>query len=133
MPADVSEASRVLVGEIVTPLETAMPSSSRASQAPTGNGRCLHRQLRFSVVVSASRCMLSYVVIPALSPLVQPTVGHDPWATFPLSVVALFCDVRAIRSVWRSDHRWRRVVIAGYLVLIAGIAVLLAHDIWSLA
>jgi hypothetical protein len=89
--------------------------------------------VRSSIVISASRCLLSYVVIPVLSPFVQPTFGYDPYATVPLSVVALLFDLRAVRSVWRSNYRWRRMVIVGYVLLVAGIAVLLAHDIWRLA
>jgi hypothetical protein len=133
MPAQPSETISVPIGAVLTPAEMVMRGVAPAPQTPTRPDRHLHKQVRFSIVISGSRCLLSYVVIPVLSPLVQPTLGHDPSMVIPLSVVALFFDARAIRSFWRSDHRWRRMVIAGYVLLIAGIALLLAHDIWRLA
>jgi hypothetical protein len=124
-----SEASKALpVPAVLSPAEGAL----LATQAPARSSSQLHKQIRFSIAISAARCLLTYVVLPILSPLIQPAVGHSPRIAIPLSVVALLFDARAIRSVWLSDHRWRLQVIAGYGLLIVGIAGLLGHDIWHL-
>lgn len=102
------------------------------TQAPARRERDLHQQLRFSIAISAARCLLTYVALPILSPVVQPALGHSPGIASASSVIALIFDVRAIRSVWRSDHRWRLQIIAGYALLVVGIAYLLGQDIWRL-
>jgi hypothetical protein len=104
-----------------------------ATSATPRTDQQLHKQLRFSIVISAARCLFTYVVVPVFAPLFGPTLAHDPRIGIPLSVVALLFDVRAIRNIWRSRLRWRWELIAGYSVLVAGIAALLAHDLWRLA
>lgn len=116
-----------------TPTETAMRTLLRVSDKENRTDRRLHKQVRSSLIISGSRCLLSYVVIPALSPLIQPTFGFNPIMTIPLSLVALFFDTRAVRNVQRSDHRWRRAAMALYAFLIAGIACLLVQDVWRLS
>jgi hypothetical protein len=101
------------------------------TQVPTRTDRHLHKQMRLSIAISAARCVLTYAVVPVLSPLL-PTVGHNPRIAIPLSVTALIFDGRAVRSVWRSDLRWRWEIIAAYALLIAGLTVLLAGDLWRL-
>jgi hypothetical protein len=116
-----------------TPFAVAAPDVALITTlAPTRTEGHLHKQLRFSIALSAVRCMLTYVVVPVLSPLVQPSFGHDPRVAIPLSVTALIFDGRALRTIWRSDLRWRLAVIAGYAVLVAGITVLVIGDIWRL-
>ena len=114
----------------------ALPTSAGepliATRAPIRSDRQLHKQMRFSIAISAARCLLTYVVVPILSPLIEPAIGHSPGIAIPLSVTALYFDGRAIRNVWRSDHRWRLTIIAMYGLLMAGIIGLLAHDIWAL-
>jgi hypothetical protein len=128
MPAEALRTAPLAVAAMPAPAEVAI----LATQVPTRTDRHLHQQLRFSMAISAARCMLTYVAIPLLSPIL-PTVGHSPRVTIPLSVTALVFDVRAVRSVWRSELRWRWTIIAGYVVLTAGITVLLAGDFWRLS
>jgi len=112
---------------------TALDRHAEAVLGPTLIDPHLRKQLRFSIAISATRCLLTYLVLPVLSPLVQPALAHSPRIFIPFSVAALFFDARAIRIVFRSDHRWRWKIICGYTLLIIGITALIAHDIWQLA
>lgn len=124
--------SRDVVPASIGITTTAM-SELLTTEATEETDRHLRRQLRFSIAISASRCLLTYVVLPLLSPIIQPALGSEPTLGIPLSVTALFFDARAIRSIRRSDHRWRLELIVGYLLLMGGIAALLAHNLWSIA
>jgi hypothetical protein len=117
------------VAAVAAPVETVLVTT----QGATRTDRDVHKQLRFSIAISAARCMLTYVVVPLLSPLLQPTVGHNPRVVIPLSVTALVFDGRAVRGVWRSELRWRWRIVAAYALLMAGIAALITIDIWHLA
>lgn len=117
------------VPAVLTPVEVVpTPGGGRAASSNT----VLHKQLRLSIVISAARCLLTYVVVPILSPLIQPTFGRHPGIATALSVTALVFDARAVRRAWRSDHRWRLQIVVGYGLLMLGIAGLLAHDVWQL-
>jgi hypothetical protein len=129
MPAEASGSPPLLADAVLAPGEVA----PLTTQAPTQADRHLRKQLRFSIAISAVRCLFTYVVVPVLAPLLAPSFGHDPRVAIPLSVTALVFDGRAVRSVWRSDHRWRWKIIAGYVLLMAGISALLAVDFWRLA
>jgi hypothetical protein len=129
MPGETPGTLPFPVGVVPTPAEVA----PLVTLVPTRTHGHLRKQIRFALAISAARCVLTYVVVPVLSPLLQPSFSHDPRVAIPLSVTALVFDGRAVRSVWRSDLRWRWEIIAGYALLIAGIATLLAGDIWRLA
>jgi hypothetical protein len=121
------------------PLATAFATNVAPSEdlpAPLFSGptsKALGRTIKLSLVISATRCLLTYVLIPILSPLIQPTLGENPRVAIPLSVAALCFDVRAVRGVWQFGHKWRWKITAVYSVLMAGIVALLAQDFWRLA
>jgi hypothetical protein len=111
----------------------AVPNASPVALPASGQtDRSLGRIIKFSLLISATRCLLTYVLIPVLSPLIQPTLGAEPRIAIPLSGVALWVDARAVRGFWRRGHRWRWKITAVYGVLMAGIVVLLAQDLWRL-
>lgn len=62
---------------------------------------------RISVVVSAVRCIVTYVAVPVLAPL----LSLSGWVAAPiglaLCVVAAVTGVMSLRRFWRADHRHR--------------------------
>jgi hypothetical protein len=129
MPAVPAETAPVPVAAV---LSLADPAPFR-KQARTPTDTHLHKQIQFSIALSATRCLLTYVVVPVLSPLLGPELSHNPRIAIPLSVTALVFDGRAVRSVGRSEHRWRWKIVTAYALLIVGIVALLAHDFWYMA
>ena len=88
-----------------------------------------HRLFSASIAISALRCLLTYIVLPVLVPLIGPTTRNSPAIGIPLSVVALVFDVRAVRRFWLAEHRWRWKITALYALVMVLIVGLLIDDI----
>jgi len=93
----------------------------------------VHNIFSSSIALSATRCLLSYIVLPVLAPWVGAVPLIGPAIGIPVGLVALVFDVRAIRRFFRADHRWRWVAAALYMVVMAMVTFLVARDISRLA
>ena len=66
-----------------------------------------HRAFRVSVVVSAVRCLVTYLLLPVLV-LLLSLAG---WVAAPIGMalcaVAVVNGVVSLRRFWRADHRYR--------------------------
>lgn len=82
-----------------------------------------------SILLSATRCLLSYVVLPILTPLLGVATSVGPWVGLPLGVVALVFDVRGIRRFWLANHRLRWQISGIYLVVMALVVTLVVGDV----
>ncbi len=109
----------------------------RALRIPPGPPKAsydqAHRQFSLSIGISAARCLLSYIILPVLAPLVGPAAGNTPTLGIALAVVALIFDIRAVRRFWLAEHRWRRPITGLYIVVMAMVVGLLLHDVVTLA
>lgn len=81
------------------------------------------------MALSALRCLVSYIVLPVVAPLLGVTAGVGPALGIPIGVVALVFDVRGIRRFWLADHRWRWAMTALYLVVMAMVASFIVIDL----
>ena len=93
------------------------------------SGEDVHNVFSSSILLSATRCLLSYIVFPVLAPWVGALPLIGPAIGLPVGSVALVIDVLAIRRFFRADHRWRWVAAALYLVVMAMVASLMGLDI----
>ena len=90
------------------------------------------RTLRFSILISAVRCTLTYVILPFVAPLIGLAAGVGPAVGLPIALVALWANVASIRRHWHSGHRWKwpiSLLNAGIIVLLI---VLLVLDVGQL-
>lgn len=85
-----------------------------------------------SMLVSATRCLLTYIVFPIVTPLLGTATSVAPAIGLPIAVVALWFDVAGIRRFWLANHRWRWPVTLVYLAVMALVSALLVGDIRSL-
>jgi hypothetical protein len=92
----------------------------------------VHKAFSRSMLVSAARCVLTYVVLPFLAPLVGIAKGVGPWIGIPLGVVAIGFNIRTIRRFWAADHRWRWAYTAVGVSVIGLLCVLIASDLAEL-
>lgn len=92
-----------------------------------------HRLFSASIVLSAFRCLLSYVLLPIVTPILGATAGVGPMLGIPIAVVALVFDVRGIRRFWLVDHRYRWGITALYLAVMGMVSYLLVRDLLHLA
>jgi hypothetical protein len=88
-----------------------------------------HRIFSASILLSALRCLLSYVVLPVLTPLLGAYAGVGPALGIPIGIVALVFDVRGIRRFWLADHKWRWPVTALYACVMVLVTVLVVQDV----
>ena len=92
-----------------------------------------HRLFSASILLSAFRCTLSYVLLPIVTPIVGATAGVGPILGIPIAVVALVFDVRGIRRFWLVDHRYRWGITALYVAVMGMVTYLLVRDLLHLA
>lgn len=90
------------------------------------------RMFSFSIVLSALRCLLSYVVFPIVTPALGVATGVGPAVGIPIAVLALFFDVVGLRRFWKADHRWRWGMTVIYVSVMALVSALLVGDIVDL-
>ncbi len=91
-----------------------------------------HRVFSTSILISATRCLLSYVVFPIFAPALGAATGVGPAIGIPIGVVALFFDVMAVRRFHASLHPYRWIVTAVYVCIIVLVSFLLVRDIANL-
>ena len=74
-----------------------------------------------SVWISAARCLLTYLVLPILGPVVGLAGGVGPVLGLAVGTVSVVAIVVSMRRFFAADHRWRwryTAIGAGILVLL---------------
>ncbi|HXY43388.1 MAG TPA: hypothetical protein VEH29_04315 [Acidimicrobiales bacterium] len=87
-----------------------------------------HRLFSTSILLSATRCLLGYVIFPIAAPALGAAAGFTPIIGIPLGLVALVFDVRGIRRFFVADHRWRWPITGLYLAVMVLVVILLVRD-----
>lgn len=85
-----------------------------------------HRLFSTSILISAVRCLLSYVVFPLAG---LAAGGVAPAIGIPIALVALWFDAMGIRRFWLADHKWRWAITAIYLGVMILVTILLVQNI----
>jgi hypothetical protein len=78
-----------------------------------------------SIAISAVRCLLTYVALPLLGPIVDLSGSVGPILGLVLGLVSMVAITFAARRLFAAEHRWRWP----YLVLGSGIFVLLVVSV----
>src|SRR5918999_2468890 len=60
-----------------------------------------------SVWISAARCLLTYIVLPILGPIVGIAGDVGPVLGLTVGAVSMVAIVASIRRFFATDHRWR--------------------------
>ena len=74
-----------------------------------------------SILLSTVRCLLTYVALPLLKPIVDLSGGVGPALGLLIGTVSAVAIVASMRRFWAADHRMRwpyTVVGGGILVLL---------------
>lgn len=104
----------------------------RIPDGPTATERAAQRAFSTSVLVSAVRCSLTYIVLPFLAPALGLAAGVGPAIGLPVGAIAIASNVMTIRRFWAADHRWRWAYSAVSLSVIGLLFVLMAADVAAL-
>lgn len=108
------------------PVDRAMRRLLGVTEVDLGSGAGAHHTFRISVLVSAVRCIITYVAVPVLVPL----LSLSGWVAAPiglvLCVVAGINGVISLRRFWRADHpqRWTYTVFITIIFAILTVATL---------
>jgi hypothetical protein len=85
------------------------------------------RNTTTAIVVSGIRCIITYLLIPILAPIVGLSGAASAPITIGLSLVAIYMGVSGVRRFWIADHRarWAYTAFIGVIVvlLLIGIVV----------
>lgn len=86
-----------------------------------------------SILLSATRCLLGYVIFPIVGPALGAATGLTPIIGIPLGLLALVFDVKGVRRFFVAEHRWRWPISVLYLAVMVLVAILLVRDFAHLA
>lgn len=91
-----------------------------------------NRAFSTSILVSAVRCTLAYVVFPWVLPLLGVAGGIGPGIGLAVGVIAIGFNIASIRRFHRADHRWKWPITALNSCVIVMLSVLAVIDISDL-
>ncbi len=111
---------------------SATPTRSAPENATRESLRQVERAFNLSLVVSGIRCVLAYVFLPFVAPLVGLAPGVGPTLGIAIAVVAIGANVISMRRFWRVQHPWRRPVTVLHVGVIGFLLVLIAIDVAAL-
>lgn len=106
-------------------LEVRLPTAATPEIRP-------ERAFNVSLLISAVRCTLSYVVLPFALPLLGLAPGVGPILGVTIGVVAIAANVYSIRRFWSTGHPWRRPITVLHVGVIALLVVLIVVDLGAL-
>ena len=99
---------------------------------PRPSARSTQRLFSTGILLSALRCLLTYVLLPILAPLLGVAAGVAPEVGLPLAVVALGFDVVGMRRFFVAEHRSRWAMAGIYAAVMALVVALMVIDIVEL-
>lgn len=115
------------------PPVAAIETPDSTASAPEAAGPDIHRGFSISILVSATRCILTYIILPFVTPLLRLAPGVGPVLGLGLGTVAIGSNSLSIRRFWRAHHPWKVYVTVLHVCVISMLLVLLYHDITKLA
>lgn len=105
----------------------------RIKERPDGvSEAAANKAFQKSMLISATRCTLTYVVFPIIIPLLGILKGVEAPLGIAIGTFAIVCDTFTIRRFFAADHKYRWYFSFIALSIIGLLFVLLAEDIWAL-
>ena len=87
------------------------------------------RSMSGSIVVSAIRCTITYLVIPIVTPFVGFMSALGAPLSIALCVLAAVMGITSVRRFWIADHRARWAYTAFIGVVLVALTVAVAMDV----
>lgn len=107
----------------------AVEAASTGRTATTGDA---NKAFSTSILVSAVRCTLAYVVFPWVLPALGLAGGVGPGIGLAVGLVAIGFNIASIRRFHASDHRWKWQITFLNSCVIVMLSVLAVMDIGDL-
>ena len=100
--------------------------------APKASEASARSLVERSLLISMVRCLLTYIVLPFVAPLLGIGLGVAPVIGILVGTVAIVANVASIRRFWRADHRYRWHYTALASLIIAMLVWLIVADVVEL-
>jgi hypothetical protein len=111
---------------------TPAPSASTAPATAASDQNEAARLFSLSIVISGTRCLLTYIVFPWVLPVLGIAGGVGPAVGVAVGVVAIAFNLLSIRRWRASSHAWRLPLMTLNSVVIVFLLVLVALDVSEL-
>jgi hypothetical protein len=100
--------------------------------APVATEASARQLVETSLLISTARCLLTYIVLPFVVPIIGIAGDIAPFMGITLGTVAIVANVASIRRFWRADHRYRWHYTALATVIILAMVWMIAIDLSNL-
>ena len=128
-PAKAGSARRAHPSVSHAPADRFMRALLRVTPTGAGTDVGAHRRLRISLVVSAVRCVVTYVLIPVLVPILSLAEVIAAPVGIALCALAVVTGITSLRRFWALGHRSRWTYTAFVAVVLVVLAFALTSDI----
>lgn len=117
-----------------SPADLVVRKLLRIKDRPTGvSAASAYSTFQRSMLVSATRCTLTYVIFPFVFPAIGFAAGVGPIIGVVIGTLALVCDTFAIRRFFAIDHKWRWQFSGLAFAIMCLLTVLLVQDVSHVA
>ncbi len=106
------------------PVATDQPSAT-----PTVSTDAANRAFSTSILISATRCTLTYVVFPWFLPAIGIAGGVGPGLGIVIGVIAIGFNIASIRRFFAADHQWKVPISSLNCIVIAMLTYLIITDV----
>lgn len=91
----------------------------RLSDSPRMSAADARSSFQKSLVWTAARCLLMYIVFPFVLPPLGIAIGVGPVIGIIIGLLAMVAIVYSIRRFWRADHskRWHYTVFGSLIIV----------------
>ncbi len=91
-----------------------------APDGPRPSAASAQRAFGRSVWISATRCLLTYVILPVLGPVLGLTGAVGPVLGLVVGTVSMIAIVASMRRFWAAEHRlrWHYTALGGALLVL---------------
>ncbi len=113
-----------------SPADLVVRKVLRIKERPAGvSSASAYATFQRSMLISATRCTLTYVVFPFVFPALGFATGVGPVIGVVIGTLALVCDTFTIRRFFAVDHKWRWHFSAIAFSIMCLLTVLLVQDL----
>jgi hypothetical protein len=109
-----------------------LASSDTVERSPAGTEATARTAFQVSILISAGRCLLTYVLLPVLGPVVGFTGSVGPVVGLVVGAVSAAAIVFSIRRFWAADSRWKWAYTVVGVAILGLLAVQAVTDIAAL-
>ncbi len=100
--------------------------------APPVSTDAANRAFSTSILISATRCTLTYVVFPWFLPAIGIAGGVGPGLGIVIGVIAIGFNIASIRRFFAADHQWKVPISSLNCIVIAMLSYMIVSDIGQL-